>query len=153
MATKQQDELNFTTIIKQTGKTTTGIEVPAEIMDGLGGGKKPPVCVTLNGYTYRSTVAVMGGAYMISLSAEHRTGAGVAGGDTVVITLRPDTAPRVLEVPEELQQALDANKAAKEKFESLSYSNKQRYTLPVKDAKTEETRRKRIEKAIAELSA
>lgn len=153
MATKKTGELTFRTVIKQAGKTATGIEVPADIVEKLGAGKKPPVCVTINGYTYRNTIAVMGGKYMVSVSAEHRAGAGVAGGDEVEVTIAHDTAPRVLEVPEELQKALNANKAAKEKFESLSYSNKQRYTLPVKDAKTEETRQRRIEKAIAELSA
>jgi hypothetical protein len=64
--------MRFRTTILQSGKTTTGIQVPAEVVEALGSGKRPAVKVTVNGYTYRSTVAVLGGAYMVGVNAEHR---------------------------------------------------------------------------------
>src|ERR1035441_7176295 len=95
----------FRTTIVQSGKSITGIEVPAEIVARLGPGKRPPVRVTVNGYTYRSTVAVMGGAYMVALSAENRAQAGVAGGDEAEVTLELDTSPREVTVPADLALA------------------------------------------------
>ncbi len=141
----------FKATLFQSGKTATGIVIPPEIVEQLGAGKKPPVLVTINGYTYRNTVAVYGGEYMVGVSAEHRKGAGVEGGDVIEVTLALDTAPRVAEVPEGLLSALIAHPQAKAVFDALSYSKKQGITLPIKDAKTEETRERRIEKAIAQL--
>ncbi len=151
MAAKPTNTTTFRTTLLKAGKTATGIEIPANIVEQLAAGKKPPVLVTINGYTYRNTIAVMGGAYMVGVSAEHRKGAGVEGGDVIEVTLALDTAPRVAEVPESLLSALIANPQAKAAFEALSYSKKQGITLPIKDAKTEETRERRIEKAIAQL--
>ena len=85
--------MRFRTTIQQSGKTATGIQVPEDIIQTLGAGKRPAVKVTINGYTYRSTVAVMGGRYMVGVSAEHRAGAGVAGGDEVDVDIDLDTAP------------------------------------------------------------
>jgi bacteriocin resistance YdeI/OmpD-like protein/uncharacterized protein DUF1905 len=143
--------MRFRTTIVQTGKTTTGIEVPDEVMEALGSGKRPAVRVTVNGYSYRSTVASMGGRSMVSLSAEHRAGAGVAGGDEVEVDLEPDTAPREVTVPDDLAAALDAEPAARATFDGLSYSNKSWHVLQVTGAKTEETRQRRIAKSVEAL--
>ncbi|HEX2037034.1 MAG TPA: YdeI/OmpD-associated family protein [Chloroflexota bacterium] len=143
--------MRFRTTIEQSGKTATGIRVPEGVVEALGAGKRPAVRVTINGYTYRSTVAVLGGAYMISLSAEHRAGAGVAGGDEVDVDLELDTAPREVAVPADFAAALDAEPAARETFDGLSYSNKSWHVLQVEDAKTEETRRRRIAKSVDSL--
>ncbi|HEV3495722.1 MAG TPA: YdeI/OmpD-associated family protein [Actinomycetes bacterium] len=143
--------MRFRTTIVQTGKTTTGIEVPDEVMDALGSGKRPAVKVTVNGYSYRSTVASMGGRSMVSLSAEHRAGAGVAGGDEVEVDLEPDTAPREVTVPDDLAAALDAEPAARATFDGLSYSNKSWHVLQVTGAKTEETRQRRITRSVEAL--
>ena len=143
--------MRFRTTIVQTGKTTTGIEVPDEVMEALGSGKRPAVKVTVNGYSYRSTVASMGGRSMVSLSAEHRAGAGVAGGDEVEVDLEPDTAPREVTVPDDLAAALDAEPAARATFDGLSYSNKSWHVLQVTGAKTEETRQRRIAKSVEAL--
>ncbi|HET8785334.1 MAG TPA: YdeI/OmpD-associated family protein, partial [Candidatus Limnocylindrales bacterium] len=105
--------MRFRTTILQTGPTAMGFEVPPEVVEGLGAGKRPPVAVTINGYTYRNTVAVMGGRFMIGVSSEHRGPAGVKGGDAVDVDLEIDTAPREVTVPPELQTALDADPAAK----------------------------------------
>ena len=143
--------MRFRTTILQSGKTATGIEVPDEVMDALGSGKRPAVTVTLNGYSYRSTVATVAGRSMVGLSAEHRAGAGVAGGDEVEVDLELDTAPREVAVPDELAAALDAEPAARATFDGLSYSNKSWHTLQVTGAKTEETRQRRIAKSIEVL--
>ena len=140
--------MKFKTKILQAGKTATGIEIPAKVVDSFGMGKKPPITVTINGYTYRNTVAVMGGVYMVGISAEHRKGAGVEGGDTIEVNIELDTKPREVEVPADFQKVLNKNATVKKKFETLSYSKKNGLVLPIKDAKTEETRQRRIEKAI-----
>jgi hypothetical protein len=143
--------MRFRTTILQTGKTTAGIEVPPEVVEALGAGKRPPVRVTLNGYTYRNTVAVMGGEYMIGVSNEHRAASGLKGGDVVDVDLELDTTPRVVSVPAELDAALDAEPAARATFDRLSYSNKSWHALQVEGARTDETRQRRIAKSIAAL--
>jgi Bacteriocin-protection, YdeI or OmpD-Associated/Domain of unknown function (DUF1905) len=143
--------MRFRTTIVQSGKNTTGIQVPDEVVEALGSGKRPAVKVTVNGYSYRSTVASMGGVFMVSLSAEHRAGAGVAGGDEVEVDLELDSAPREVTVPPELAAALDAEPAARATFDGLSYSNKSWHVLQVTGAKTEETRQRRIAKSVEAL--
>ena len=143
--------MRFRTTIVQSGKNTTGIQVPDEVVEALGSGKRPAVTVTVNGYSYRSTVASMGGVFMVSLSAEHRAGAGVGGGDEVEVDLELDSAPREVTVPPELVAALDAEPAARATFDGLSYSNKSWHILQVTGAKTEETRQRRIARSVEAL--
>ena len=145
--------MRFRTTIMAAGKTAAGFEVPAEVVQALGAGRRPPVRVTINGYTYRNTVAVMGGTYMIGVSNEHRTSSGARAGDVVDIDLELDTAPREVAVPPELAAALAADPAARATFEGLSYSNKSWHALQVTGAKTEETRQRRIAKSIEALRA
>ncbi|HEU0235115.1 MAG TPA: YdeI/OmpD-associated family protein, partial [Candidatus Limnocylindrales bacterium] len=139
--------------IIQEGKTATGFRVPDEVVAALGSGRRPAVTVTINGYTYRNTVAVFGGVSMIGVSAEHRAGAGVAGGDEVEVDLELDTAPRVVSVPDDFAAALDAEPDARRTFDGLSYSNKSWHVLQVTGAKTDETRVRRIAKSIEALRA
>lgn len=145
--------MKFRTVVELEGKTATGIEVPAEVVAVLGTSKKPAVYVTIDGYTYRSTVATMGGRFMLPLSAENRNGAGVAAGDEVEVELRLDTDPREIKVPQDFAAALEQDEAAKQAFDKLSYSNKRRHVLSIEDAKTPETRQRRIEKTISTLKA
>jgi hypothetical protein len=147
------EPLTFRAVIQQSGKTATGIPVPAEIVERLGAGKRPAVQVTLQGYAYRSTVAPMGGTFMLPLSAEHRAGAGVAAGDAVEVTIVRDTAPRVVSVPPDLAAALAVDANAQRVFAELSYSNQQRVVLPIEEAKTPETRQRRIAAAVGRLRA
>ena len=136
-----------TTLFKGTTKNVAGIVVPDEVVDALGGGKKPAVKITVAGYTYRSTVARMGERYMIGLSAEHRAASGLSGGDEVDVTLELDTEPRVTPVPDDLQAALaEAGKA--EAFEALAASRKKEFVRQVEEAKTEATRLRRIAKVV-----
>jgi Domain of unknown function (DUF1905)/Bacteriocin-protection, YdeI or OmpD-Associated len=144
--------MKFRTTILQARKTATGIEVPPDIVEALGSGKRPPVRVTINGYTYRSTVAVMGGVFMIGVSAENRQATGVVAGDEVEVDLELDTEPRVVEVPADLAEALDGSPAARQKFDRLSYSHQLQHVLAVEGAKTAETRQRRIGKTVADLS-
>lgn len=144
--------MRFRTTILQAGKTAMGFEVPPEVVGALGAGRRPPVRVTINRYTYRNTVAVLGGRYMIGVSAENRGPAGVSGGDEVDIDLELDTAPRVIEVPDDLAVALAASPAAQATFDKLSYSNKSWHTLQIAGAKSPETRARRIEKSVAALA-
>ncbi len=143
--------MQFRAIIQLGGKTATGIQVPPEVVAALGPGKRPAVQVKLNGYTYRSTVAMMGGVFMLPVSAEHRQGAGVAAGDEVEVDLELDTAPREVSVPPDLAEALDRDGEARRFFDSLSYSHKLQHVLAVEQAKTAETRQRRVEKAISML--
>lgn len=142
--------MKFKTVILQTGNNT-GIEVPESIVEALQGGKRPAVIVTLNGYTYPSTVAVMGGKFLIPLSAEHRNSAGVKGGDELEIILDPDTVPRVVALPDDLERRLKENLTASSFFEKLSPSAKKKLVLLVDSAKTTETRNKRLEKVLGDL--
>jgi uncharacterized protein YdeI (YjbR/CyaY-like superfamily) len=143
----------FRTTILQTGKSTLGFTIPPEVVDSLGSGKRPPVTVTINGYTYRNTVAVMDGTYMIGVSSEHRAAARVSGGEDVEVELNLDNAPREVSVPLDLAAALEANTSAGATFEKLSYSNKSWHVLQVTGAKTDETRQRRITRSIEALAA
>jgi hypothetical protein len=143
--------MRFRTTLLQTGKTAVGMRVPDEVVEALGAGKRPPVRVTINGYTYRSTIAVMGGVFMVGVSAEHREHAHVAGGDEVDVDIELDTQPRELTLPDDFAQDLDREPEAKRFFATLSYSRQQALVLPIDQARTPETRRRRIEKALAAL--
>ena len=142
--------IKFKTTILTIGNNT-GIEVPEKVLTELNGGQRPLVVVTLNKYSYRCAIAKMGGKFLISLSAENRKNANVKGGDKLEIGLELDTAPRTVDIPIELQKAFDRNKVAKENFEKLAPSKKKAIVLSIKDARTEETKLKRIEKAIESL--
>ncbi len=143
--------MKFRAKVLQGGKTATGIEVPPKIVEDLGAGKRPAVRVTINKHTYRSTVASMGGKFMLPLSAENREAAGVAAGDDVQVTLELDAAPREIVVPPDLAAALKRAAAARKFFESLSYSHKRWYVLWIEGAKKAETREKRVGEAIERL--
>ena len=145
--------MRFETTIELGGKTATGFEVPDEIVEALGAGKRPAVSVTVGGYTYRSTVAVMGGRYLVPLSAENRAAAGVAAGDNVEVEIEVDTAERVLDVPEDLAAAIAADAGAQAFWDSISYSRRRRIVLGVDGAKAAETRLRRIEKSVTDLRA
>jgi hypothetical protein len=147
-----QSPTSFRTEVLLHGKTATGIEIPPTVVDALGAGKKPPVRVTINGFTYRSTVAVMGGKFLVGISAENRVGTKVAAGDTVNVALELDDQPREVTVPADLAKALDKDRAAKAAFEKLSFSHKRAHVDAIEGAKAADTRARRIEKAIAMLN-
>ncbi len=143
--------MRFRTTVLLAGKTATGIRIPPEVVEHLGSGKRPPVRVTINGYTYRSTVAVMGGEFMVGIAAEHRAAAGVAAGNEVDIDIGLDLEPREVTVPADLAGALDQEPEARRFFDGLSYSNRRRFVLSVEEAKTPETRQRRITRSVDTL--
>ena len=145
--------MRFRATLETEGKTATGINVPAEVVDALGAGKRPRVTVTINGHTYRSSVAVLGGRYMLGVSAENRAAAGVEGGEDVDVDLELDTAPREVTVPSDFAAALALEPAAQATFDGLSYSNKSWHVLQIDGAKTDETRQRRIAKSVRALRA
>src|SRR3977135_1566788 len=116
--------MRFHTTLLQSGKTAVGIQVPNEVVEALGAGKRPPVRVTINGYTYRNTIAVMSGVFMVGVSAEHREKARVAGGDEVDIDIELDTQPRELTLPPDFSEILDRHSDARQVFESLWHSRR-----------------------------
>jgi hypothetical protein len=142
--------MRFRTKILQSGKTAAGIEVPAKVVAALGSSKRPPVRATINGFTYRSTVAVMGGKFMVGVPPVFREGAGVAAGDMVEVDLELDTAPREVELPPDFAAALVRDAKAKEVFEGLSFSARLRLVLPI-NVKSPEVRKERIAKTVAQL--
>ncbi len=143
--------MRFTTTVIQSGKTACGVRVPPEIVAALGHGQRPAVTVTVNGFTWRSTVAVYGEEYWLGVSAENRAGSGAAAGDTVDIDVEFDAAPREIAVPEDLAAALAAEPDAERAFAALSYSRKQFFVLPIEAAKAPDTRARRIEKTVETL--
>lgn len=143
--------MEFTTALLAHGKNNTGIEVPPEVVDALGGGKKPKVTVTINGHQWRSSVAVMGGQFLVGVSAENRAAAGVAAGDSITVRLELDTAERVVEVPADLATALAGNAAAAAAWAKLSYSHQRQHVLAIEGAKAAEARARRVAGAIAKL--
>ncbi len=145
--------MQFRATVELNGKTATGVEVPPEVVAGLGSSRKPAVVVMINGYSYRTTVATMGGRFLIPVSGEVRNKARVAAGDEVEVTVALDAAPREVVVPEDFRVALDQDAAARTFFDGLSYSNKRRIVMPIDDAKTAETRQRRIDKAVERLGA
>ena len=143
--------MKFHTTLLQSGKTAVGIQVPNEVVEALGAGKRPPVWVTINGYTYRNTIAVMGGVFMVGVSAENRENANVAGGDEVDVDIELDTQPRELALPPDFSNFLDRHPEARQVFDRLSHSRQQALVLPIEQAKAPETRQRRLEKAFEAL--
>ena len=143
--------MQFTTTLLLDGKTATGIRVPAEVVAALGGGKRIPVSVTINGMRYASTIATMRGEPKIPVSGDIRSAAGIAAGDTITVELERDDAPRTVDIPADLADALRADPATSERFAALSYSNQRRHVLSITAARTTETRTRRIQRVVDEL--
>lgn len=144
--------MKFTTILQLHGKTATGMSVPASVVEKLGAGKRPPVVVTIKGFSFRTTVAPMGGQYMIGVNAENRAGAGVKAGDKLSVTVELDTAPREVEVPKYLADVFK-RAGVRAAFDKLSYTHRKEHVRAIEDAKTDATRERRIAKAIEMLKA
>ena len=142
----------FHTELLLQGKSATGFAVPDEVVASLGAGKRVAVVVTIGDYSYRSTVGPYRGANMLPVSAANREGARIAAGDIVEITLELDDQPREVEVPADLAAALDTDAAARAAFDALSFSNRRAHVASVEDAKTAETRERRIAKVVAAVA-
>jgi len=143
--------MQFHATILLNGKTTTGVRVPPDVVTALGSSKRPAVKVTIRGYAYRSTVATMDGEFMLPVSAEVREKAGVKAGDEVDVDVELDTEPRQVDLPTDFAEVLAGDPEARRFFDGLSYSQKRWFVLGIEDAKTLETRQRRIDKAVGML--
>lgn len=141
----------FTTTLVSAGGNNVGIVLADDQLADLGRGKRAPVTVTLNGYTYRSTPGVMGGRNLVGVNAAHRKASGVAAGDTLEVTIEVDDAPRVVEVPEVLATALAADEAASTRWDAWAPSARKEHARSIGDAKTGDTRDRRLAKTMAAL--
>jgi hypothetical protein len=127
------------------------IEVPAPVVETLGRGKRPPVVVTINGYSWRSTVAVYGGQFYLPFAKGNRAGANAELGDRVEVRLELDTSVREVELPAVLAEALAADGAARTAFEKLSVTARREHAEAIGSAKREETRRRRLAQLLMSL--
>jgi hypothetical protein len=147
MTPAERKSVTFETILSASGNNT-GIAVPEDVIKQLGMGKRPPVMVNVNGYEYRSTVAVMGGRHLIGLSAAVRAATGLKGGDPIRVTLKVADTPREVDVPDDFAAALEAEEPARRFFDELSNSMQRYHVDNINAAKAPETRRRRIDKAV-----
>ncbi|MDG6110102.1 DUF1905 domain-containing protein [Dactylosporangium aurantiacum] len=142
--------MKFRTLVEPV-EPMRGLEVPPEVVEALGGGARPPVTITLNGHTWKSRVAIMRGRHLLGLSHANRQAAGVTAGDEVEVEVELDAEPRVVVEPDDFAEALDADPVARAAYDGLSHSRKREHVRAIETAKQAETRRRRIEKAIATL--
>ena len=145
--------MRFRATIESNGRTATGIPVPDEVVDALAEGKRPPVVITVGAHSYQTTVARMGGRFLVPLNAENRKAAAVAAGDEVDVGIELDAAPREVEVPDDLRAALAADEVARANFESQAYSHRKEWVRWIEEAKKPETRARRVEGTVESLRA
>jgi hypothetical protein len=146
------EPLTFRATLLSGGKTATGMEVPPDVVEALGAGRQPLVQVTIGEHSYRSKIAVRGGGrFMIPVSAANRGAAGIEVGDEIDVAVAVDTEPRVVELPADFAEALDAEPEARRFFDGLSPSRKGAFVTGIEGAKTQETRERRIGKSVARL--
>ena len=138
--------VSFDTTLSAFGNNT-GIEVPDEVIQELNAGKRPALIVRVNGYEYQNTPGVMNGKTLLSFSSAHRKATGLKGGDPIHVDLAVSTTPRQVDMPESFLSALQDSDTL-DFFNSLSNSLQRYHCDLINGAKTEETRQKRIEKAI-----
>jgi hypothetical protein len=143
--------MRFRATVELNGKTATGIQVPDDVVAALGSGRRPAVRVSLGGHTYRTTVASMGGRFLVPLNAENRTAAGVAAGDEIDVDIDLDEAPREVTVPDDLVRALEEDPAARGAFERLAYTHRREWVRWIEEAKRAETRTSRVTKTVEAL--
>lgn len=141
--------MRFDTTLLLNGNNT-GIEVPPQILEELGGGRRPAVNVSVNGYEYRSTVGVMGGKHLIPFSSDKRAATGLKGGEPITVEVTLDTAPRTVDVPADLAAALEAA-GVRAAFDTQSPSTRKADVGNVEGAKAEETRARRVTAIVTKL--
>jgi len=144
--------MEFTTELLATGGSTTGFVVPEAVVEALAGGRRPKVAATVNGYTWRTSIASMGGRFLLGASSAVREAAGIAAGQTHTVSVELDTAPRTVEVPEDLAAALAADPDAAAAWGRLSYSHQRQHAEAVVAAKAPQTRARRIAATLAKLT-
>lgn len=140
-------------LIKDDNSTATAIDIPFDVQKVFGARGRVPVRGTINGFPYRSSIFPMGGRHFLVVNKQLREGAKVSAGETVSVVMERDDEPRTVEAPADFARALKSSKAAREAWDKSSYTHRKEYVQAIEAAKKPETRARRIEKAIAELSA
>jgi hypothetical protein len=141
----------FTWTLESQGGNNTGFVVPEDVVLAFGRGRRVPISVTIGDYSYRTTIVSMGGRFLFGVNAQQRKDTGLAAGDVVTLTIEADDAPREVEVPAELQAALDADPAAKAAFDALSFTNRKEMARGIAEAKAADTKQRRLDKALETL--
>ena len=145
------DQQRYSTRMHLIGRNT-GMPVPDEVLEALGGGRRPAVDVAVNGYRFRSTVGIMGGKALVPFSSEHRAASGIAGDDPIDVELALDTAPREVAVPADFAAALEAA-GVTDAFGKLAPSHRKAHVTSIEGAKAAETRQRRIDAAVEKVRA
>lgn len=146
-------DMRWTGELQQGQGNTAGFVIPDEVVDKLGGGRRPKVTVTIDGYSWRSSIANMGGQFMLGVSQAHRAASGLTPGQTYAVDLELDTAPRSVQLPDDLAKAIDAQPGARQRWDALAYTHQKEHVDAVEGAKKAETRASRIDKCLTMLAA
>lgn len=144
--------MDFRTELLASGGSATGFEVPDEVVDALGAGRRPKVVVTVEGYSWRTSIAAMGGRFMLGASAAVREASGIRAGETYTVRVELDTAPRVVQVPDDLAAGLAADPAAAAAWSALSYSQQRQHAEALAAARKPETRERRVATIVERLA-
>ena len=137
--------------LESTGGNTAGFRIPDEVVDELGGGRRPKVVVTVGPHTWRSSIASMGGEFWLGVSKANREAAGVTAGQTLDLVVELDTDARTVDVPEDLATELDRDAGAREAWARWSYTRQNEAARLLSEAKQPESRARRLAKVLAEL--
>lgn len=129
----------------------TAVEIPKSAVDQLNGGARPAIVVTIHGHSWRTRVALKNGLCLVGISAANRAAAGIAEGDTVLVSIALDTAPRDVEEPMDLKRALDAQPQCRAAFGRLAFGLRAKRVRELEEAKSPETRQRRLDKLMADL--
>ena len=145
--------IKFRALLQPRGPAAAVILDDAQVAAVGEGAKRFPVVATVNGYTWRTSVARMGGEFLLGLNKEVRQGAGVEAGDEVEVAVELDTAPREVEVPEALAAALAADPQAKASFEGMAFTHRKEYARWVAEARQDQARQRRVQRALEMIRA
>jgi hypothetical protein len=146
-------KIEFTTRLEPRGPAAAVVLDDEQVAAVGEGAKRFPVAATVNGYTWRTSVARMGGEFLVGLNREVRQGARVEAGDEVSVVLELDSEPRSVEVPAALTAALAEDPAAKAAFDAMAFTHRKEYARWIAEAKREETRDRRVQQAVEMIRA
>ena len=137
---------------KHENMEATGITIPFDVEEVFGA-KRVPVKATVNGAVYRGSIVRMAGKYMLGIPKAFREAAGIKAGDNIVVTLEKDQEERTVSIPADLAKELKKDAALKAAWEKLSYTIRKEQARGLEEAKSAETRARRLEKTVAMLKS
>ncbi|MBS0452309.1 MAG: DUF1905 domain-containing protein [Proteobacteria bacterium] len=129
----------------------TAVEVPKDGIESFGAGARPPVAVSINGHRWRSRIALKDGKCLVGISAANRQASSIAEGNLVEVLIELDEEPRTVREPADLCEALKKNKRARAAFDGLPFGLKRKHVAAIEDAKSVQTRQRRIDKLVSDL--